>query len=202
MTQPLERSMKKLHTLHVQGYLEEVVFGPDDNAIFMFHNGSFVWDLPLESEEHELLQRCYSMGIQLEAAALSLVSPGDYFFFWGHCNASYRMTKANHDKADDMMKDCCMTRMHHRMLQSLITSCDVPVDQTPSPKMSYSPSSVLTRTSEDNVSNSNASSETASIDAETEGRLQIAHQLSGLTVYGPRQGNGNLRTWPDVANGI
>lgn len=197
MTRPLEHSMKKLQALDVQGYLEEVVFGPDDTAIFMFHNGSFVWDLPLESEEHELLQRCYSMGIHLEAAALSLVSPGDYFFFWGHCNASYRMAKANHDKADDMMKDCCMTRMHHRMLQTLTVNCDMLVTQLPSVKMKHSPASVLTTTKEDSDSDSNVSS-TVSIDAENEGRLQISQQLSGLSVYGPRQGNGNLRTWPYV----
>lgn len=201
MSEPLSRAMKKLQQLEVQGYLEEVVFGPDHNtAIFIFNNGSFLWDLPLESEEHELLQRCYAMGNHLEAAALSLVSPGDYFFFWGHGNASYSIPKANAAKVDEMIRDSCVTRMRLRMLHALTSTCEEQPPQQPAPKRQMSPrmspDSVLTIAGSD--AGSDVSS-TDSMDAEAENRLRIMQQLSSTSLFGPRQGNGNLRAWKTLS---
>ena len=194
MSELLSLAMKKLQQLEVQGYLEEVVFGPNQNtAIFIFNNGSFLWDLPLESEEHELLQRCYAMGNHLEAAALSFMSPGDYFFFWGHGNASYNMPTANSAKVDEMIPDSCVTRMRVRMLQTLTSPGKEQPPKQPAP---MSPDSVLTRAGSDAGSDVGS---TDSIDAEAESRLRIMQQLSSTSLFGPRQGNGNLRTWKTLS---
>lgn len=193
LSKPLQDSMRKLQKAHLEGYLEEMVFGPDDTAIFIFANGSFLWDMPLESNVHELLQRCYASGNQLEAAALSFTSPGDYFFFWGHCGATLCMPDANHAKVQEMVKDSCMTRMHHRMLQNLTDSPDMPLRKPCSSKLqeALSPTSVLTEA----VCGDTASDDTSCTNMEADSQLQIVHQLTGRFVCGPRQGNGNLRTW-------
>lgn len=193
MSKPLQCSMKKLQKFNVEGYLEEIVFGPDDTAVFIFGNGSFLWDLPLESNAHELLQRCYAVGNQLEAAALSFASSGDYFFFWGHSNASYCMPSANHAKVQDMVRDSCMTRMHYHMLQTLTAGPHLPFTKVPSDKMQQSPTSVLGGPGKDN----NDVCDVACTDLQAESMLQCVHQLTKSLVCGPREGNGNLRTWSD-----
>lgn len=197
ISESLQGCMKKLKAIGAEQYLEEVVFGPDDTAIFIFNNGSFLWDLPESSEAHELLQRCFSVGTHLEAAALSFVSPEHYFFFWGHGRASYHMPDACHEKVDTTISDCCITRMHWRMLQSLVLDCASVVQQGSKVQVDI----VLAGDKPDSPAKSQASelvrlTSDGSFDmADADNASYMLDQMSHVSRQGPRRGSGNLRKW-------
>lgn len=195
LTPPVEAAMRKLQKMGLQRKLEELVFGPDNTAIFIFSNGSFMWDLPLDSEEHRVLQQHYAMGTHLEAAALSFNDPGHYFFLWGHACASFKMPDSEYARITEMASTCVETRMqlvmpqgdqvgsgasqdaqHHDTPHS-IGNCKVHHDQ----KICNGTSS---------CSESDVMLDNISVDALI---LQHTHKSPKCS---PRHGSGNLWLWP------
>ncbi|KAK9456623.1 hypothetical protein V1511DRAFT_509307 [Dipodascopsis uninucleata] len=118
----LQGSMEKLQALGLQSHLEQIVFGPENRAIFMFSNGSFLWDAPLEDEAEEILQSCYATGADLEAAAYSFMEPGAFFFFWGHCIANFRMEEEHHEIVKKLILEAEITRFQMKLLMNSMIS--------------------------------------------------------------------------------
>lgn len=196
LTHPVETSMKKLQRLGIQSSLEEVVFGLDHTAIFIFTNGSFAWDLPVDSEEHRILQENFAMGTCLEAAALSLATPGQYYFFWGQSTATYHIPKSEHASINDMVQNSVATRMQLRMAQTLMLESTVQ-----NRRAQLQASGISMRASTADLADRQAS---VSCDDGFNSRGQVKDRTCVAKILqqfheevqpGPRQGNGNLRTW-------
>lgn len=188
---PIEAAMLKLQKLGVQRKLQELVFGPANTAIFIFSDGSFMWDLPLDSEEHSVLQQHYAMGTHLEVAALSFTDPGDYFLLWGEAGASFKMRDSEHARITGMVETCNATRLQLIMSQGTLlksagSHC---AKHAPSPQRvsnSHYMSQENMKVCDDNSGIAALSNSTG---LDTEGSQELAQ------VY-PRQGSGNLQLWP------
>lgn len=191
---PIEAAMLKLQKLGVRRKLEELVFGPGNTAIFIFSDGSFMWDMPLDSEEHSVLQQHYATGTHLDVVALSFTDPGDYFFLWGEACASFNMRKSEHASITGMVKTCNATRMQLIMSQGtwLESAGGHCAKHTPSPERVSNSHYVNQKNMQFGDENSGiaALSHSAGLDAEASHTIQEVAQ-----VYS-RQGSGNLRLWP------
>lgn len=102
---PLLRTFRKLQAIGINDHIEEIIFGAKDTALFVFGNGSFVWDLPMNSRAHEILQQHYSRGASLVTAGLSFTDPISYFFYWGDGTAQYSIPDADTRLMDMMIAD-------------------------------------------------------------------------------------------------
>ena len=191
---PVEAAMLKLQKLGVQRKLEELVFGPDNTAIFIFSDGSFMWDLPLISEEHRVLQQHYAKGTHLEAAALCLSEPGDYFFLWGDACASFKMPNSEYTRITGMVDSCNSTRMQlltsHRTLVGSAAHQDA--------KHSLSPQSISrnhTTYKENDIYYADNSCNEPVLD-KVNSNAPASHETQTVLQLCPRYGSGNLRLWP------
>lgn len=193
---PVAAAMLKLQQMGVQRKLEEVIFGPDNTSIFIFSNGSFMWDLPLESEEHRVLQQHYAMGTHLEAAALSFTDPGDYFFLWGQAYASFKLPDSEHAQVAAMTNTCNATRMqlvmsHRTLLRPAASQEHTPqcISRNYSTDM-HQEQKIYHDNGSCNLMEAGVMSDNLSVNSPACQDVQKIPQVC------PRHGNGNLRLWP------
>ena len=191
---PIEAAMLKLQKLGVQRKLEELIFGPDNTAIFIFSNGSFMWDLPLNSEEHRVLQQHYIIGAHLEAAALSLTDLGDYFFFWGDAGASFKMPNSEYTRITGMVDSCNATRM--QLVLSGKTLLESAANQDA--KHTVNPLGISRNYElyQENHICCDDNSYNEVVSDKGNSNAPASHKIQAVPQLCPRHGSGNLRLWP------
>ena len=191
---PVEAAMLKLQKLGVQRKLEELVFGPDNTAIFIFSDGSFMWDLPLNSEEHRVLQQRYATGTHLEAAALSLTDPGDYFFLWGDACASFKMQVSEYTRITGMVDSGNATRMQLAASQKTLLGSAANQDA----KQSVNPQSITSNHEPYQEININCDNNSVNqvVSDKVHSNAPTCHEFQAVPQLYPRHGSGNLRLWP------
>ena len=193
---PIEAAMLKLQKMGVQRKLEELVFGPDNTAIFIFSNGSFMWDLPLTSEEHRVLQQHYAIGTHLEAAALSVNEPGDYFFFWGDACASFKIPNSEYTRITEMVNNCNATRM--QLVTSQKTLLESAVNQDAKRTLNRPSMSSKHKTCKENNMYYNCDDHSCNevVSDKVYFHAPASHETQVVPQVCPRHGSGNLRLWP------
>ena len=191
---PIEAAMLKLQKLGVQRKLEELVFGPDNTAIFIFSDGSFMWDLPLNSEEHRVLQQHYAIGTHLEAAALSFTDPGDFFFLWGDACASFKMPVSEYTRITGMVDSGNATRMQLVVSQRTLLGSAANQDA----KQSVSPQSINRhhQTYQENNISCDSNSVNQLVSDKVNSTATATYGFQAVPQLFPRHGSGNLRLWP------
>ena len=189
---PIEAAMLQLQKLGAQRKLEELVFGPGNTAIFIFSDGSFMWDLPLDSEEHSVLQQHYAMGSHLEVAALSFTDPGDYFFLWGEACASFKMRDSERARIARMVETCNATRMQLTMSQGtwMKSAGSYCAKQTDPQRVSNSHYMY-----QENMKVCDKNSGVAALPNSTGFDAEGSHKVQEVAQVYPRQGSGNLQLW-------
>ncbi|KAL3138760.1 hypothetical protein ABBQ32_005605 [Trebouxia sp. C0010 RCD-2024] len=187
---PVEAAMRKLQMMGLQRKLEELVFGPDNTAIFIFSNGSFMWDLPLDSEQHSILQQHYAMGTHLEAAALSFADPRHYFFLWGNACASFKMPDSEHASVTEMVNTCAATRMQLVLDQENQMGTEASQHAKQHKPLHNSSNCNMHNDGNSSCREANLVSDNISVDA-----LILQHTEKNPTTR-HRHGSGNLWLWP------
>lgn len=197
LSPPVDASFRRLMLLGVHSTLEDIAFGTDHNVIFLFANGSFLWDIDESHPINEVLQTGFSAGWQLEAAALSMEDPDQYFLFWGHCGSNCCLDDSIINKVTDHVKNADLTRQQMSMAILIMGTIGAQAVQRNIQQVRQQMADAeQQRLNDEGRGEFNVARLVAWQGGRTAAQVaRIMAQFVGQSTPGPRQGQGNMRTW-------